>query len=92
MFRFSLFNRVTFYFEKLFESEKMSEKMSEKTSEKTSEKILKLMLEDQFISINKLSEIVGVSKRSIERNIKNLQNNGSITRIGSAKGGHWKVN
>jgi predicted HTH transcriptional regulator len=37
-------------------------------------------------------EIVGsLSSRSIERNIRKLQEQGRLRRIGPAKGGHWEV-
>ncbi|MCX6325145.1 MAG: winged helix-turn-helix transcriptional regulator [Bacteroidia bacterium] len=40
------------------------------TSEKTSEKILELITSNKYITIIELSENIGVSSRSIERNIK----------------------
>lgn len=39
----------------------------------------------------KLSEILGISKRSIVKNMKNLKNNKKIERIGSDKKGYWKI-
>ncbi len=68
-----------------------SEKASEKTSEKTSEKIIALIREDAFITIKKLAEWTGVTTRSVERNLKKLQDNNKIKRVGPDKGGHWKV-
>ncbi len=72
-------------------SDKVSEKVSEKTSEKTSEKIMRAIKKDRKITIARLAEIAGVSTRSIERNIKNLQQNNELERIGPDKGGYWKV-
>jgi len=71
--------------------EKMSEKMSEKTSEKTSEKILALIKEDAKITIAQLSEKIGVTERTVERNLKKLQKEKLLERIGGAKGGHWEL-
>ena len=65
--------------------------VSEKTSEKTSEKILTAILSDRQVTIAELSEITGVSTRSVERNIKKLQENGRLKRIGADRGGHWEV-
>jgi ATP-dependent DNA helicase RecG len=48
---------------------KVSEKVSEKTSEKTSEKILSMMKDNENITIAELTEAIGVSSLSIERNI-----------------------
>jgi predicted HTH transcriptional regulator len=36
-------------------------------------------------------QVSGVTTRSVERNIKKLQDAGKLRRVGPAKGGHWKV-
>jgi len=64
---------------------------SEKASEKTSEKILHAIRENSHITIAELTEEVGVTSRSVERNIKKLQNDGVLRRVGSARGGYWEV-
>jgi predicted HTH transcriptional regulator len=64
---------------------------SVKTSEKTSEKILEAINSNNQITISELAEITGVTTRSIERNIQNLQQEGKLVRIGPDKGGHWKI-
>ena len=75
--------------------EKTSEKHSEvaeqlsKTSEKTSEKILLLIKKNLRITIEELSDDIGVSTRSIERNLQKLQTGGKLRRVGAAKGGYW---
>jgi len=72
-------------------SEKMSEKTSEKMSEKTSEKILKAIGSNNQVTISELAELTGVTTRSVERNIKKLQDNGQLRRVGPDKGGYWEV-
>ena len=64
---------------------------SKKTSEKTSEKILRMISEDNQLTIAMLSAKVGVSTRSIERTLKNLQKKGVLVRQGPDKGGHWQI-
>ena len=64
---------------------------SEKTSEKTSEKILELIENNKFITIRELAESVGVTTRSVERNLTNLQKNKKLKRVGGDKGGYWKI-
>ena len=49
------------------------------------------MSENKNITISEMSEKIGVSQRSIERNIEKLQKEGRIERIGPAKGGYWQV-
>lgn len=68
-----------------------AEKTSEKMSEKTSEKIVALIKNNSTITIEQLSENTGVTSRSIERNLKKLQEQKKIRRVGAAKGGHWEI-
>ena len=82
---------VIFYSSTAKTSVKTSEKTSEKTSVKTSEKILVLMKENKNITIAELAKKIGVAKRSIERNLQKLKEEKQIERIGSARGGYWKV-
>lgn len=60
-------------------------------SEKTSEKIISLIKDDALITIERLAEHCGVTTRSIERNLKKLQQRNIIKRVGPDKGGHWEV-
>ncbi len=39
-----------------------------------------------------MAERLGVTKRTIEREIKQLRETVSIERIGSKRFGHWKIN
>ena len=68
-----------------------AEKTSEKASEKTSGKIIALIKDDAAITIERLAEYCGVTTRSIERNLKKLQQRHIIKRVGPDKGGHWEV-
>lgn len=58
---------------------------------KTEKLILAHMIEDATITAEELSQKIGVSKRTIERNITSLQSKGRIERIGSKRGGKWSV-
>ena len=58
---------------------------------KTSGKILALIRENFLVTIPELAVSIGVSERSIERNLQKLQNESRLLRIGPANGGHWKV-
>ncbi len=68
-----------------------SEKSSENSSEKSSEKILRLLRERPELTIAALADALSLSTRSIEKSLKRLQSEGSLRRIGPAKGGHWEV-
>lgn len=70
---------------------KTSEKMSEKMSGKTSEKIIMALQGNPSLTIAELASALGISNRTIERNLQKLQQDGRLRRIGPAKGGHWEV-
>ena len=67
---------------------------SVKTVEKTTrtvEKILKILSKTPSITVREMSEILGLSRRGVEEQIKSLKQKGVIRRIGPDKGGHWEV-
>lgn len=66
-------------------------KTSGKASVKTSGKILVLIRENTRLTISELALAIGVTERSIERNLQKLQQENRLRRVGSAKGGHWEV-
>lgn len=66
-------------------------KASVKSSEKTSVKILTHIKQNVFITIPELAKQIGVTKRSIERNIQKLQQDELLKRVGPDKGGRWEV-
>ena len=66
-------------------------KTSEKVSEKTSEIIINALDHNHAMTIAELANTLGLSTRSIERNLQKLQKEGRLRRIGPARGGYWEV-
>ncbi len=64
---------------------------NKKTSVITSGKIIHALNKNCFMTIPELAHMIGISTRSIERNLQQLQKDGRLRRIGAAKGGHWEV-
>jgi predicted HTH transcriptional regulator len=62
-----------------------------KTSGKTSGKIIELIQQKASITIPEMALIIGVTERSVERNIQQLQCDKKLTRVGAAKSGYWEV-
>ncbi len=60
-------------------------------SEEPSEKILRLIGENNQITIEELSQQIGRSTRAIELQLKNLKDRGQLERIGPTKGGYWQL-
>lgn len=58
----------------------------------TNQKIIEMLRKDEKSTQKKISEELGVSLRTVKRNMAALQENGVIVRVGSNKSGYWKVN
>ena len=72
----------------------MGDKLGDKSNKKLTKNrslILELISENSTITINELSNKIKISTTAIENNIKFLKNSGFLQRIGSDKGGYWKV-
>ena len=77
--------------EEIIETEK---KVTVKVTQKVTvnqKKIIEAIKENPNITQEKLAEIVGISRKSIIANMKQLQENGFIKRIGADKNGYWQV-
>lgn len=55
------------------------------------EKIMQAVKEKPYITQTELAKIVGISAKSIKENMKKLQAQGLIRRIGADKNGRWEV-
>ena len=55
-------------------------------------KILELVVDNPKITMAEMAERLGVTKRTIEREIKQLRETGNLKRIGGKRFGHWKIN
>lgn len=58
---------------------------------KTEKKVIALLIENPGLTSVELAEIIGVTKRTIERTFKSLQEKKMIERIGSKRDGNWIV-
>ncbi|MDO4481061.1 MAG: helix-turn-helix domain-containing protein, partial [Erysipelotrichaceae bacterium] len=55
------------------------------------EKIIHAIKENPFVTQEELSQIVGIAKLNINKNMKKLQEQNLIERIGADKNGKWVV-
>ena len=72
-------------------SQKTPQKGSLKSSLKSSLKILRILAAEPTCTYEGLAERIGISRRAITKQIKNLRETGKLKRIGPDKGGHWEV-
>ena len=56
------------------------------------EKILRLMSENNPLSVSDIAQQLKVTKRTILRDIEKMKKMSMLERIGSERSGHWKVN
>ena len=82
---------VEFMLEVILESIQSSVKSSVKSSVNTEERILAFLQQNPTATITKLSEVLGLTTRAIEKQIASLKASGRLQRIGSARKGHWEV-
>lgn len=72
------------------EDEKSSvKKFGEK--QKSSMKILELIKQNPKITLEEIANVLGISKRAVEKQVKKLREARTIERIGSDRSGWWKI-
>jgi ATP-dependent DNA helicase RecG len=57
----------------------------------TVDNILELINNDSSISISNISKELNISRSAIQKHIENLKTKGIIERVGTDKGGYWKI-
>jgi ATP-dependent DNA helicase RecG len=62
-----------------------------KSGLKTEDKILDLIRDNNTISYAEIVETLGMARSGIAKQIKKLQEDGRLRRVGPDKGGHWEV-
>jgi ATP-dependent DNA helicase RecG len=70
--------------------EKVVEKVVENLSE-NQKLIIKLVVANNYTTPNEITLTIGISHRKVQENKAKLKEMGILKRIGSAKGGHWKI-
>jgi len=53
--------------------------------------ILQNIQDDPFITIDKLSEKLGITTAGVRWNLRKLQKKGVIRRVGSNRSGYWEL-
>ena len=69
-------------------------KVTQKVTQKVTvnqQKIIDAIKNNPFITQEELASIVGIARKNIISNMKKLQENGLIKRIGADKNGYWQV-
>ena len=81
----NLQNEITSYLESIGDEE------SREKPRKSREKIVALLSKDGKLSAVTIAKKIGISSKAVEKHLANLKAEGVIERIGSARGGFWRV-
>ncbi len=77
--------------EEIIETEKrVTQKVTVKVTV-NQQKIIDAIKSNPYVTQEELAEIVGIARKNIIANMKKLQENGLIKRIGADKNGHWQL-
>lgn len=76
--------------EEIIATEKVTQKVSVKVTV-NQKKIIEAIKANPFITQEELADIVGIARKNIVTNMKKLQENGLIKRIGADKNGRWQT-
>lgn len=72
-------------------SEKSTQKSTQKIPQKTTQKIINLIEQNPQITRKIIAIILGLTDSAIAKNLRNLQKEGKLRRVGPDKGGYWEV-
>ena len=61
------------------------------TQQKTQQKIVALIENNPQITTQEMADSIGIDRSNVYRNIKKLQEQGIIRRVGPDKGGYWEI-
>ena len=77
--------------EKIIKTEK---KVTQKVTVKVTanqQKIIDAIKNNPFVTQEELADMLGIARKNVVANMKKLQENGLIKRVGADKNGHWQV-
>lgn len=84
--------KITGFFTVIFRRYNFGEKVGINVGlNETQKKIMEIIASNPKTTAEKLSSIIGISKRKIEENIATLKQKGVLVRSGSRKSGYWEV-
>jgi hypothetical protein len=58
---------------------------------RTEKKVIECLIENPSVTSTEIAEKIGVTKRTVERAFKSLQDKNILERIGSKRDGNWIV-
>ena len=77
--------------EKQKNTQKTTQKQRQKTTQKTTQKIISEIRKNSTVTRLQLAERCGISPDGIKWQLRKLQQQGVIRRVGSDRGGHWEI-
>ena len=72
-------------------SQESLQKSIQKSIQKSTQKIVALMKDNPSITTQEIADIIGITRVGVAKQIRKMQEQGIIRRVGPDKGGHWEV-
>ena len=60
-------------------------------AQKSAQKILEIIKQNKYVTRVELARMIGLSESGVKKQLKKLQYEGILKRIGPDKGGYWKI-
>ena len=73
------------------ESEPIVLDTTQKKAQKSTQKILEIIAQNKFVTRAELAPQVGLSESGVKKQLRKLQNEGILKRVGPDKGGYWEI-
>ena len=70
---------------------KQNARKSAVTLSENEKKILSIIFENEHCTSLEISAKTGIARRTVERSLRNLKQEGVLERVGSPRSGHWKI-
>ena len=70
---------------------KKVQKSVQKRAQKSAQKILEIVEHNKFVTRAELAQQLGLSESGVKKQLRKLQKEGPLRRIGPDKGGHWET-
>ena len=82
---------IDFMLKCILQTIKEQQKVTDKVTDKSEDKLLNIIRETPTITIPQLMQMLSMSDSGVRKNLRKLQKQGRLVRVGANKNGYWEV-
>ena len=82
---------IDFMLKCILQTIKEQQKVTDKVTDKSEDKLLNIIRETPTITIPQLMQMLSMSDSGVRKNLRKLQQQGRLVRVGANKNGYWEV-